>query len=167
MINGSHFTKCRSEGHGCIKPGGLTALPCLSSRDHIGCFGDGGPHTSFWTVSRGSCCLGTPYRLEDTNGHELPCAQPGLPRAHATPDVFRYHLAPLARLSQSPTNTFSSAAMNSHLGQGNFLLEGLGFNFFFLKQLFDLYSELKILRILKQIPPQMADLGIADEANNQ
>lgn len=39
--------------------------------------------------------------------------------------------------------------------------------FFFLKQLFDLYSEIKFLRILRQIPPQMADPGTADEANNQ
>lgn len=48
----------------------------------------------------------------------------------ATPDVFRYHLAPLARLSQSPMKIFSSAGMSSHLGQGNFLLEGLSFSFF-------------------------------------
>lgn len=56
--------------------------------------------------------------------------------------------------------------MRSHLGQRNFLLEGLSSNFFF-QQLSDLYSELKFLRILRQIPPRMADPGIADEGNNQ
>lgn len=133
MINGSHFTKCRSEGHECIKPGVSQRCLAFPPVGHEGCFGVGGPHTSFWTVSRGPCCLGTPYRFEDTNGQELPRAHPGVPRALATPDVLRYHLAPLARLSQSPIKAFSSAGMSSHLGQENFLLEELGPNFLFLK----------------------------------
>lgn len=166
ITNGSHFTKDRSEGCECIKPAVSQHCLALPPVGHVGCFGDGGPHTSFWTVSRGPCCLSTSYRFEDTDGHELPCAQPGGPRIHATPDVFTYHLAPLARLSQSPTKTFSLAGMRSHLGQRNFLLEGLSSNFFF-QQLSDLYSELKFLRILRQIPPRMADPGIADEGNNQ